>query len=68
MTIEEYYDKRSSSYDSTFDMLYFKLFDLIIWKFIEPYVPVDLTLWFWMLVGELVAGQSGWREKAVKWF
>ena len=41
MTIEEYYDKRSSSYESTFDMLYFKLFDVITWKYIEPYVPVD---------------------------
>ena len=41
MTIEEYYDKRSSSYDSTFDMLYFKVFDVITWKCIEPYVPVD---------------------------
>jgi len=41
MTIEEYYDKRSSSYDSTFDMLYFKVFDAITWKYIEPYVPVD---------------------------
>ena len=41
MTIEEYYDKRSSSYDSTFDMLYFKVFDVITWKYIEPYVPVD---------------------------
>jgi len=41
MAIEEYYDKRSSSYDSTFGMLYFKLFDVITWKYIEPYVPVD---------------------------
>lgn len=41
MTVEEYYDKRSSSYDSTFDMLYFKVFDVITWKYIEPYVPVD---------------------------
>lgn len=41
MTVEEYYDKRSSSYDSTFDMLYFKVFDVITWKCIEPYVPVD---------------------------
>ncbi|MBE0520108.1 hypothetical protein IBX35_03595, partial [Candidatus Bathyarchaeota archaeon] len=41
MTIEEYYDKRSSCYDSTFDMLYFKVFDAITWKYIEPYVPVD---------------------------
>jgi len=39
--IEEYYDKRSSSYDSTFDMLYFKVFDVITWRYIEPYVPVD---------------------------
>lgn len=27
MAIEEHYDKRSSSYDSTFDMLYFEVFD-----------------------------------------
>ena len=41
MTIEEYYDKRSSSYDSIFDMLYFKVFDVITWRHIEPYVPMD---------------------------
>lgn len=41
MAIEEYYDKRSPSYDSTFDMLYFKVFDAITWRYIEPYVPVD---------------------------
>jgi len=41
MAIEEYYDKRSSSYDSIFEMLYFRVFDVITWKYIEPYVPVD---------------------------
>jgi len=41
MTIEDYYDKRSPSYDSTFDMLYFKVFDVITWKYIEPYIPID---------------------------
>jgi ubiquinone/menaquinone biosynthesis C-methylase UbiE len=41
MAIEEYYDKRSPCYDSTFGMLCFKVFDAIAWKYIEPYVPVD---------------------------
>ena len=41
MAIEEYYDKRSSSYDSTFDCLYFKIYDAITWRHIEPYVPID---------------------------
>jgi hypothetical protein len=27
MVIEEHYDKRSLSYESTFDMLYFEVFD-----------------------------------------
>jgi ubiquinone/menaquinone biosynthesis C-methylase UbiE len=38
---EEYYDKRSSNYDSIFDSFYFKVYDAITWKYIEPYVPTD---------------------------
>lgn len=39
--IESYYDEKSESYDDIFDMLYFKVFDVITWRYIEPYVPTD---------------------------
>lgn len=41
MSVEKYYDKRSSSYDSIFDMLYFKVLDAITWRYIEPCIPTD---------------------------
>jgi len=47
-------------------MLYFKLFDVITWKHIESAVPVDPDALVLMLVEELIAGQSGCGEKAVK--
>ncbi len=37
--IREYHDKKSESYDSVFDALYFKVYDAITWRYIEPYVP-----------------------------
>jgi ubiquinone/menaquinone biosynthesis C-methylase UbiE len=36
-----YYDRKSKSYDATFDMLYFKVYDAITWKYLEPYIPTD---------------------------
>ncbi|MCW3980170.1 MAG: methyltransferase domain-containing protein [Candidatus Bathyarchaeota archaeon] len=39
--IEQYYDARSKTYDSIFDILYFKIHDLITWKYIDPYIPTD---------------------------
>jgi len=38
---ESYYDTKAKSYDKAFDILYFKIFDVITWKYIEPYVPTD---------------------------
>lgn len=34
-----YYDEKSKSYDETFSILYFRVFDAITWKYLEPYVP-----------------------------
>lgn len=34
--IKSYYDEKSKSYDTIFDMLYFKVFDVITWRYIEP--------------------------------
>jgi len=39
--IESYYDKKSESYDEIFNTLYFKVYDAITWKYVEPYVPAD---------------------------
>jgi len=38
---ETYYDEKSESYDESFSMLYFKVFDVITWKYLEPYIPSD---------------------------
>jgi ubiquinone/menaquinone biosynthesis C-methylase UbiE len=38
--VKSYYDRKSKSYDETFDMLYFRIYDAITWKYIEPYVPM----------------------------
>jgi len=39
--IESYYDKKSESYDEIFSTLYFKVYDAITWKYLEPHVPTD---------------------------
>jgi len=39
--IESYYDKKSESYDKVFSTLYFKVYDAITWKYLQPYVPTD---------------------------
>lgn len=37
--VESYYDEKAKTYDDIFDILYFKLYDAITWKYLEPYVP-----------------------------
>lgn len=37
--VKSYYDERSESYDEIFDMLYFKVYNTITWRYIGPYVP-----------------------------
>jgi len=39
--VKVYYDERSESYDDIFDTLYFKVYDVITWKYLEPYIPTD---------------------------
>lgn len=36
---ESYYDEKSSTYDSIFDIVYFRVYDAITWRYLEPYVP-----------------------------
>jgi ubiquinone/menaquinone biosynthesis C-methylase UbiE len=37
--IEEYYDEKAKNYDDIFNTLYFKVYDAVTWKFLEPYLP-----------------------------
>ena len=37
--LESYYDKRSSKYDAVFDNLYFRIYDHITWKHLDPVIP-----------------------------
>ncbi len=39
--VKAYYDTKSGSYDEVFGTLYFKVYDAITWKYLEPYVPAD---------------------------
>jgi len=39
MVSEAYYDEKSTSYDAVFNSLYFKVYDTVTWKYIEPYLP-----------------------------
>lgn len=37
--VELYYDEKSSVYDSVFDIAYFRIYDAVTWKYLEPYIP-----------------------------
>lgn len=39
MTTEDYYDEKSTTYDALFNMLYYRIYDTITWKYLEPYLP-----------------------------
>lgn len=39
--VESYYNSKSKTYDGLFDTLYFKIYDVITWKYLNPYVPTD---------------------------
>lgn len=41
MASEAYYDEKSASYDSVFNSLYYKVYDTITWKYVEPYLPTS---------------------------
>ncbi len=39
--IEAYYNKKSEGIDAVFDSLYFRVYDAVTWKYLEPYVPKE---------------------------
>jgi ubiquinone/menaquinone biosynthesis C-methylase UbiE len=60
--LESYYDKKSESYDEFFDMLYYKIFDMITWKHIEPYVPINSDA----MVFDAGGGTGRWATRVAK--
>jgi len=39
--VEFYCDKKSENYDETFGTLYFRVYDAVTWKYLEPHVPTS---------------------------
>jgi len=39
--VKSYYSEKAKSYNEIFDMLYFKVYDAITWRYIDPYVPTN---------------------------
>ena len=39
--VKTYYDEKAERYEEVFDTLYFRVFDAVTWKYLEPYVPAD---------------------------
>jgi ubiquinone/menaquinone biosynthesis C-methylase UbiE len=57
-----YYDEKSASYDEQFKMLYFRVYDAITWKYLEPYVPRNPDA----LVLDAGGGTGRWATRMAK--
>ncbi|UCB60932.1 MAG: class I SAM-dependent methyltransferase [Candidatus Bathyarchaeota archaeon] len=60
--IKKYYDARAQTYDAIFDSTYFKIHDLITWKYVEPYIPMDPE----SLVLDAGGGTGRWSIRIAK--
>jgi len=59
---EIYYDEKSEDYDELFSMLYYRVFDAITWKYLEPYLPVNPNA----LVLDAGGGTGRWAVRIAK--
>jgi ubiquinone/menaquinone biosynthesis C-methylase UbiE len=59
---EIYYDEKSKSYDETLSILYFRVFDAITWKYLEPYLPTNPNA----LVLDAGGGTGRWTVRIAK--
>jgi ubiquinone/menaquinone biosynthesis C-methylase UbiE len=59
---EVYYDEKSKSYDEAFSMLYFRVFDAVTWKYLEPYLPANPNA----LVLDAGGGTGRWTVRIAK--
>lgn len=60
--VEWYYNTKSKTYDEGFDILYYKVYDEITWRYIQPYVPVDPNA----LVLDAGGGTGRWSIKMAR--
>jgi ubiquinone/menaquinone biosynthesis C-methylase UbiE len=60
--IENYYNEKSKTYDETFSILYFRVFDAITWKYLEPYLPTTPNA----LVLDAGGGTGRWTVRIAK--
>ena len=60
--IESYYDKKSEKYDAIFDTLYFRVYDAVTWKYLEPHVPAGPDT----LVIDAGGGTGRWATRMAK--
>jgi ubiquinone/menaquinone biosynthesis C-methylase UbiE len=58
-SIEQYYNNKSSDYESGLESLYFRVYDAITWKYTEPYVPTNPQA----LVLDAGGGTGRWAVK-----
>ncbi|MGB9694158.1 MAG: class I SAM-dependent methyltransferase [Fervidobacterium sp.] len=62
MTIEGYYNKKASTYDLIFETLYYKVFDAITWRFVEPNIPTKTDA----LILDAGGGTGRWAIRMAK--
>lgn len=60
--VKKYYDEKSVSYDTDNELLYFKVYDAVTWKYTEPYVPKDSDA----LVLDAAGGTGKWSIPIAK--
>ena len=60
--VKSYYNNKAKSYEEPFDTLYFKIFDAITWKYIEPYIPKDTNA----LVLDAGGGTGRWAIRIAR--
>jgi ubiquinone/menaquinone biosynthesis C-methylase UbiE len=59
---ELYHNEKSSWYESTFDVMYFKIYDVVTWKYLEPYIPLSSNA----LILDAGGGTGRWTIRMAK--
>jgi ubiquinone/menaquinone biosynthesis C-methylase UbiE len=60
--IGAYYTEKPKKYDESLSMLYFRVFDAITWRYLEPYLPVNPEA----LVLDAGGGAGRWTIRMAK--
>lgn len=60
--VEVYYNEAASKYENVFDIMYFKIYDAITWKYLEPYIPSSSNA----LILDAGGGTGRWSIRIAK--